>query len=317
MQAQPSPAVPPGAPRVADILAPLRARTPALQFLTGFVWIDPTHYVELARTAEACGYDGIVLSDHLVHLEEIATPYPYAADGKRPWQAADPYPDVWVSIGAMAAVTARIRFYQGVYVVPLRNPFVLAKAMGTASVLSGGRVSLGLGLGWMREEFDLVGEPFAGRARRGEEMLEVIRKLWTGEMVEHHGEFYDFPRLQMSPAVPHELPVFVGGRTDAALRRVARLGDGWIPDILTLDEISKGIATIEAHRRELGRAEAPLQVIGAPSEGLDVDHFRRMRDAGVTHLWMIPWMLYGGDATKLEVKQDGLERFADEVIAKL
>ena len=288
-----------------------------MKFLTGFVWIDPRHYVPLARTAEACGWDGIVLSDHLVHLEKIETPYPYAEGGQRPWQAADPYPDVWVSIGAMAAVTERIRFYQGVYVVPMRDVFSLAKAMGTAALLSDDRVSLGLGLGWMREEFELVGQRFEDRARRGEEMLDVMRKLWTGEMVEHHGRFYDFPRLQMSPGVAKPIPVFVGGRTRAALRRVARIGDGWIPDLLGLDELAAGIAEIRAQRRELGREDEPLQVIGAPKEGVDLDTLRRMEDLGVTHLWMIPWLLYGGDPGSLDVKRAGLERFAEEIIAKM
>jgi probable F420-dependent oxidoreductase len=288
-----------------------------MKFVAGFVWIDPTQYVALARTADECGWDGIVLSDHLVHLETIASPYPYAADGKRPWQASDPYPDVWVSIGAMAAVTRRVHFYQGVYVVPLRSPFVLAKALGTASLLSGGRVSLGLGLGWMKEEFDLVGERFEGRAGRAEEMIEVMRALWTGQMVEHHGRHYDFPRLQMSPGVPHRIPIFVGGRSDAALRRVARVGDGWIPDLLTTRELAQGVAKIESYRRELGRDGEPLQVIGAPKDAFDVDGYRRMQDAGVTHLWTIPWLVYGGDARSLQAKQDGLRRFADEVIAKL
>jgi probable F420-dependent oxidoreductase len=287
-----------------------------VKFVSGFVWIDPRHYVPLARTAEEAGWDGVVLSDHLVHLEHIETPYPYAEDGQRPWQAADPYPDVWVSIGAMAAVTSRLRFYQGVYVVPLRNVFTLAKALGTAAVLSDDRVSLGLGLGWMREEFALVGESFEDRAKRAEEMLVVMRKLWTGEMVEHHGDFYDFPRLQMSPGVRGEIPVFVGGRTRAALRRVAAIGDGWIPDILSLEELAQGVAEIRERRRALGRGES-FDVIGAPKEGLSLDHFRRMEDAGVTHLWMIPWLLYGGDTASLEVKRDALKRFGDEVIAKL
>ena len=286
-----------------------------LKFLTGFVWIDPTHYLPLARTAEACGWDGIVLSDHLVHLEKIATPYPYAEGGERPWHATDPYPDVWVATGAMAAATSRIHFYQGVYVVPMRDVFALAKALGTASLLSGGRVSLGIGLGWMKEEFDLVGQPFTGRAQRGEEMVEVMRKLWTGAMVEHHGRHYDFPRLAMSPAVPGRIPIFVGGRTDAALRRTARIGDGWIPDILSREQLASGIAAIRRYRADAGRGREPFEVIAAPKDGFDVDAYRRLEDIGVTHLWMIPWLLYGGDTASLAVKQDGLKRFADEVIA--
>ena len=287
-----------------------------MKFLTGFVWIDPTQYIELARTADACGWDGIVLSDHLVHIEAIETPYPYSEDGQRPWQAADPYPDVWVATAAMAAVTERVRFYQGVYVVPMRNVFALAKALGTAALLSGGRVSLGLGLGWMRDEFALLDAPFEARGRRAEEMIAVMRKLWTGEMVEHDGEFCSFPRLQMSPAVPFEVPVIVGGRSAAARRRAARIGQGWIPDILPLAELASGVDEICKLREEAGRS-GPFEVIGAPSEGLTLDHFRRMRDAGVTHLWTIPWLASGGDTRSLVVKQDALKRFADEVIGPM
>jgi probable F420-dependent oxidoreductase len=268
-----------------------------VKFVCGFVWIDPTHYLPLARTADACGWDGVVLSDHLVHIEKIASPYPYHESGERPWQASDPYPDVWVSIGAMAALTQRLHFYQGVHIVPLRDPFSLAKAIGTAALLSGNRVNLGFGLGWMREEFELIGANFDDRAARSEELLALMRKLWSGEMIEHHGRFYDVPRVQMSPGITAPIPVYVGGRSPAALRRVARIGDGWIPDILSLDEIRAGIA--------------------APKEGFDVDHYRRMQDAGVTHLWMIPWLVYGADPRSLEAKQDALKRFGDEVIAKL
>ena len=160
-------------------------------------------------------------------------------------------------------------------------------------------------------------QPFRRRGKRGDEQVDVMRKLWTGEMVEHHGKYFDFPRVQMVPGARKPIPVFVGGRTPAALRRVARIGDGWIPDILSIDEIRAGIASVQAERRRLGRPETPLQVIGAPKDGITVDHFRRMEDAGVTHLWMIPWLVYGADPRSLEQKQDAIKRFADEIIAKL
>ena len=191
----------------------------------------------------------------MVHPEKIATPYPYTKDGLPRWQAPAPWPDPWVAIGAMAAVTQRIRFLTGIYVLPMRNPFQVAKAVGTAAVLSGDRVTLGVGVGWMREEFALLEQPFEQRGARTDEMIEVMRKLWRGGMVEHHGRFYDFPRLQMSPAPRLPIPILVGGVTDAALRRAGRIGDGWISDIHTTEELRGIVARIREHRREAGPRE--------------------------------------------------------------
>ena len=122
----------------------------------------------------------------------------------------------------MAAVTERIRFFTNVFVLPMRNPFPVAKQVATAAALSGGRVSLGVGMGWCEEEFDLLEQPFAGRGKRADEQLEVLRKLWAGGWVEHHGDHYDFPRLEMSPSLDAPVPILVGGISDAALRRAAR-----------------------------------------------------------------------------------------------
>jgi alkanesulfonate monooxygenase SsuD/methylene tetrahydromethanopterin reductase-like flavin-dependent oxidoreductase (luciferase family) len=164
----------------------------------------------------------------------------------------------------------------------LRDVFTLAKALGTASCYRAAASRSASGLGWMEEEFDLVGQPFAGAPQRGEEMIEVMRKLWTGEMVEHHGRHFDFPRLQMSPAVPGRDSIFVGGRSEVALRRVARIADGWNPDILSRDELAKGIAHDPRCARSRGAGE-PLDVIAAPKDGFDVDAYRRLEDIGVTH----------------------------------
>ena len=124
-----------------------------MKFVTSLAFSDPTQLCDLARAADEAGWDGLVVSDHVVHPEKIATPYPYTKDGAPRWQAPAPWPDPWVAIGAMAAVTRRVRFLTGIYVLPMRNPFNVAKAVGTAAVLSGDRVTLGVGVGWMREEF--------------------------------------------------------------------------------------------------------------------------------------------------------------------
>ena len=150
-----------------------------------------------------------------------------------------------------------------------------------------------------------------------DEMIQVIRTLWGGGMVEHHGEFYDFDRLQMSPAPGKPIPLLVGGLSEPALRRVGRLGDGWISDLHTLEELRQIVERIRAYRTEYGRADEPLQIVAACSDAFDVDGFHRMEDAGVTHLQTMPWFLYGGSSDSLQDKLDGLRRFADQIITKM
>jgi len=288
-----------------------------MKFVTSLAFSDPTHFCEIARAADACGWDGIVVSDHVVHPEKIESPYPYTRDGSTRWEAPAPWPDPWVAVGAMAAVTERIRFTTGIYVLPLRNPFVVAKAVSTAAVMSGDRVTLGVGVGWMKDEFDLLEQSFRNRGRRMDEMIEVMRTLWAGGMVEHHGEHYDFGRLQMSPAPKARIPILIGGLSEPALRRVGRLGDGWISDIHTTQELREIVAKIRAYRDEYGRADAPLEVVAACSDVFEADDFRRLEDIGVTHLQTMPWLMYGASTDALDDKVDGIRRFANDVIDKL
>jgi alkanesulfonate monooxygenase SsuD/methylene tetrahydromethanopterin reductase-like flavin-dependent oxidoreductase (luciferase family) len=183
--------------------------------------------------------------------------------------------------------------------------------------MTGGRVSLGFGLGWMREEFALLGEDFDTRAARADEMVLVMRKLWTGEMVEHHGRFYDFGPLNMRPAVPDPIEILVGGTTDAAFRRIGRYGDGWLPPALTIAQARDGIERIRREREACGRAGAPITAVVPLKDARDRDAYLRAEDAGVTHALTAPWLVYGGSHRSLADKRAGLVRFADEVIAKL
>jgi probable F420-dependent oxidoreductase len=288
-----------------------------VKFCASLAFTDTEDYVELAQVAEQHGWDTLVLSDHVIHPEKIASRYPYREDGQRPWEAPDHWPDNWVAMAAMGAVTQRLNFLTGVYVVPMRNPFHLAKAIGTAAVLTNYRVSLGIGLGWMRDEFALLGERFDDRAARTGEMIEVMQKLWTGEMVEHHGRFYDFDRLNMRPAVRGAIPLIVGGVTEAALRRAARIGDGWLPHAISTAEARDAIAAIRRYRAEYGRAAEPLTAVVALTDAFDPDGYRRAEEVGVTHVLTTPWALYGGSHRSLPDKRDGLRRFADDVIAKM
>lgn len=288
-----------------------------MKFNVATAFADLQHLCSIAATAEECGYDGIAVSDHVVHPERILSTYPYTEDGQPRWQPSTPWADPLVAIGAMSGATERIRFITSVFVLPMRNPFLVAKAVGTAQILSRGRVVLGIGLGWMKDEFELLGQNFHDRGRRTDEMVDVLRTLWRGGMVEFHGEFYDFERLAMNPAPETPVPIFVGGFSEPALRRVARLADGWISDTHSAAELEALVGRIAELRRETGRDGLPFEVVGACTELVDLDGYRRLEDAGVTHMTTMPWLRAGALDPPLDAKRDALRRFADQFVAKL
>ncbi len=287
-----------------------------MNFCLSLAFSNPAHATELARAADESGWNAIAVPDHMIHPEQLDTPYPYTPDGAPRWEVGAAWPDPWVLISAMAAVTERLRFYTSIFILPMRNPFAVAKSIATAAVVGNGRVALGVGMGWMREEFAVMEQEFRGRGRRADEMIEVLRKLWAGGMVEHHGEFYDFPRLQMDPVPPSRVPIYVGGFSEPALRRAARVGDGWISDIHSVDEIREIVSRIQVYREEYGRADRPFEVYGAASDAFDIDGYRRMQDAGVTHILTMPWAFYTGPSDRFEDLRSGILRFAEDVIQK-
>jgi probable F420-dependent oxidoreductase len=288
-----------------------------VDFCIAVAYNDPTHLTEIARCAEASGFGGIVVSDHVVYPGRLDTPYPYTASGMPRWSADTPWPDPFVAVGAMAAVTTRLRFICSVFVLPLRHPVLAAKTIATASVISHGRLSVGVGAGWMREEFELLGQPFAGRGRRLAESIEVMRTLWRGGMVEHHGDHYDFGPVQMSPAPERPIPIYGGGVSDAALRRAATQCDGWASEIQTSAELETILAKLRAYRADSERADRPLRICAALKDVHDLAGYRRMADLGVTELITVPWLFYGADPESCEQKCDGIRRFGEEVIAQL
>jgi probable F420-dependent oxidoreductase len=281
-----------------------------VKFWFAVMHVEPSEVLALAPWAEELGYEGILVADHLVFPERIESKYPYSASGVPKWERATAWLDAWVAIGAMAAVTTRLRFSTNVYVAPARHPLIVAKAVSTAATLSGGRVALGAGVGWMREEFVALGQSFERRGRRMDEMIEVLRLLWTGEMVEHHGEFFDLPAMQMSPPPPGPIPIWIGGHSDVAVRRAIR-ADGWIGSLYSLDEAVRRTEEVMAARRRAGTTgdfEVLVALAGPPD---DLDAYRRLEDAGVTGVMCAPHLTMAGPATT----RDRLEAFAERVVA--
>lgn len=287
-----------------------------MKFATALAFNDPSHFLDMARTADASGWDWFAVSDHIVYPEKLSSAYPYAADGKPYWSSSTPWPDPWTAISGMAAVTERLKFLTNIYILPVRNPVLVAKQIATVSAMAGGRVALGIGVGWMKEEYTLLGADFHTRGKRMDEGVEVLQKLWSGGMVEHHGKHYDFDRLEMSPVPKEPVPILVGGLSDVALKRAARIGDGWIAVQHSIEEMRGYMTKLNGLRKEFGTDHKYFEAVVACTDAIDVDGIRRLEDLGVTTLTTVPWLMYGGDPNSLQDKKDGLKRFGDEIISK-
>ncbi len=282
-----------------------------MRFYVSTAFLDTREAVEIARAADDLGYDGMAVPDHVVNLETLQTPYPYTRDGKRRWEAFTDWPDPWVMIGAVALVTTRLRFVTTVYLPAMRDPYSAAKAIGTAAVLAGGRLELGIGVGWCREEFELLGQRFERRGKRTDEMLELMKALWSPGWTEFAGEFYTTPRLEMEPSPP-PIPIYVGGLSDIALRRAAR-HDGWIGDLITTDRALERVAELRRLRAENGLGMDGFEVITPLTDAFTPEHYDRAQTGGITGIITMPWMFYTGPDASLTDKIDGMRRFRKDL----
>ncbi len=216
---------------------------------------SPALLRDLARRAEDLGLAELVLGEHVVLFDELTDEYQASDDGKPFFPATSPLPDPLVGLAHLAGVTERIRLGTGVMLLPQRNPVYTAKHVATLDWLSDGRLDLGIGLGWSRQEFAACGVPFEGRAARAEEYLGVLRTLWADERSEHHGPFHDLPECRQYPKPvqqPHP-PIWIGGWTDPALDRAARLGDGWYAFDMEPDFVAGRLDVLRAACERHGR----------------------------------------------------------------
>jgi len=287
-----------------------------MKFVIPMAFNKTEEILPLAKAADECGWHAISFSDHIVHPETITTAYPYTETGERRWEAFSDWPDPWVTIGACAAVTQQIRFTTNVFVLPIRNPFQVAKAVSTAAALSSNRVTLTIGVGWSKDEYQLMEQDFHTRGKRCDEMIEILKLLWQGDMVEYHGKYYNFDRLEMNPAPSAPIPIWVGGISKAAHRRAARLGDGWLSDLQPTAEILQSVEEIQAYRSKYGRSHLPFEVMASPSDAWELEGYKRIHAGGVTHLLTMPWLFYHGENPTLEQKIDGIQQFSKDIISQ-
>jgi probable F420-dependent oxidoreductase len=267
--------------------------------------------LDYARDAEELGFEGVSLGEHVVIPTGDKTPHPTGFQLQHEMSWADPL----CVFSAMAAVTERIRFVPFVYVVPMRHPVLLAKQIATVARLSNDRFTLGTGVGWLREEFEVVDEDFDNRGRRMDEMLDVMRDFWDDGYAEFHGEFYDFPHSAMIPPPNRQVPIWIGGQTTTAARRAARF-DGYVPMDGLNERTRRDFAEIDAYRAEHG-LDGPYDRVVTCPVGPDVDEIRRYEDAGITAVTVHPSRVWGlPDPGPYAEKRPLVRRFAEEVISR-
>jgi probable F420-dependent oxidoreductase len=279
-------------------------------------------YLDIARFAEEIGYSGISLADHLIMPLNIESKYPYTPDGKMWWPDDTPWPDCWVTMAAMAAVTTRIEFSTNIFLAALRDPFTAAKSVATAAVLSKNRMVCGVSAGWIKEEYELLGIDFKARGRRLDETITLMRKLWTGKPVEHEGEFFQVRDALLSPVPDVPIRVWSGGASNAALRRAAE-NDGWLGVPQIKPQLLETVEDLKRRREKFGKADEPFDICFSLIGHLDDETVAEFEEKGITKNmtlpWMItpwgrtPWLKDDEDPASLDVKKRVMERFAETV----
>jgi probable F420-dependent oxidoreductase len=279
---------------------------------------DPSFYPPLARAAEEAGYDSMVVPDSICYPLHASSRYPFTPDGGREFLEDKPFIEPFSLIPALGAVTTNLRFVTFVVKLPVRSPVLVAKQATSTAVLTGNRLVLGVGTSPWREDYEVLGVPWPDRGRRMDEALAVLRGLSAGGYFEYHGEIFDLPPVKIAPVPGEPIPVLIGGHGDAALRRAARAGDGWLHGGGG-DDLPGLLARLGEFRRREGTAGRPFEVHVISADAYSPDGVRRLAELGVTDAIVgFRWPYQAGpDREPLSGKLAKLRAFADDVIAKV
>lgn len=274
-------------------------------------------YQALAVAAEESGLSSISMPDSIFYPSITESEYPYLSTAAVR-QALDGVPVIepFVAMAQMAAATKTLRFYPGVMKVPVRQPLLLAKSLSSLAVVSNNRISLGAGLSPWKEDFTYNGVEFEKRGKLMDECIAIIRGAMSGEYFEFHSEHYDFGPMKMSPVPERPVPILVGGHAKPALRRAARLGDGWISANSDYDSLKSMVAQLDEFRKEYGTdSNEKFEIHLLDSNARTLDDFCRLRDLGATDICLSLWSGYE-ENLDLQRKLDSVRRFGEEIIAR-
>ncbi len=279
---------------------------------------DPSFYLPLARAAEEAGFDGMVVPDSICYPEESDARYPYNPDGTREFLDGKPFLEPFSIIPAMGAVTETLRFVTFVIKLPIRHPVLVAKQVTSTAVLTGNRLVLGVGTSPWPEDYAVCGVPWEGRGKRIDEQIDVLRGLMGGDYFEYHGDVFDIPSIKLCPVPTQPVPILIGGHHDAALRRAARVGDGWLHGGGDPEHLPGLLARLTEFRREYGTLDKDFEIHVISLDAYSPDGIEKLEELGVTDVivgFRYPYEV-GPDTETLQTKVDNLRRFSDDVIAK-
>jgi probable F420-dependent oxidoreductase len=274
----------------------------------------PARAVQLAQVAERLGFESLWTVDHVVIPKDYRSRYPYDPSGRIPSGEDTAFPDPLIWMAYVAQATATLRLGTAILIVPERNPVVLANELATLDHLSGGRVILGAGVGWLREEYEAVGVPFESRGRRIEEAIEAMRTLWSADVATYAGTTVSFDQCYLRPQPPGgTIPVHIGGHSLTAARRAGRMGDGFFPFGVGRGDVPALLEVVRRSAEEAGRDPGGIEITmdsfftGGEAALADV---KALEELGANRV-LLPALMFGADP------EEGLSRYADDVIVRV
>ena len=276
---------------------------------------EPDHYLPLARAAEEAGYHGLTIPDSICYPREASSRYPYNKDGSREFLESVPFVESLIAIAAMAAVTEKVEFATFVYKLAVRQAPLVAKQVQGIQVLSHNRLLFGVGISPWEEDFAVCDVPWEKRGKRLDEQIDILRGLESGEFFAYRGEVHDMPANKMCPVPSQPTPILIGGHAEPALRRAARVGDGWMCAGADLAQLQAYISLIRQLREEYGTADRPFRVYTTGQDAFTPDGIARLEEIGVTDVVIGFRNVYEMEPDKpLEEKIAMLQWYAGEFI---